>query len=138
MKHLSNKPLPETVGGAQLEVHLQALIESVGDAVVSVDREGRFVLWNPGAERLFGYTDEEALGETLDLIIPTDSRAAHWAGFQEAMRTNQTRLGSSVIRVPMLRKDQSRFPGALTVGIVRGAQGQIRQVGAIIREEETT
>ncbi|WP_417387354.1 PAS domain-containing protein [Gimesia sp.] len=114
---------------------LQSLINAVGDAIICVDREGMLVLWNPGAVRLFGFSAEEAIGASLDLIIPPESRKAHWEGFFAAMQQNHTRLGSSVIRVPMLRKNQSQFPGALTVGIVRGKDNRIERIGAIIREE---
>lgn len=114
---------------------LHSLVNAVGDAIISVDRDGILVLWNPGAERLFGFSSEEALGASLDLIIPPVSRKAHWEGFYAAMQQNQSRLGSSVIRVPMLRKNQSQFPGALTVGIVRGEDNRIERIGAIIREE---
>ncbi|WP_417388581.1 PAS domain-containing protein [Gimesia sp.] len=117
---------------------LHALIDAVGDAVICVDREGRFVLWNQGAVSLFGYSSDEVLGESLDLIIPPESRKAHWEGFNNAMQLNQTRLGSNLIHVPMLRKDQSRFPGALTVGVVKGKDDRIENIGAIIREESAS
>lgn len=135
MSYQSSEPLQEEVGIEQPHSGLQAHVDAVGDAIISVDRDGRFVLWNPGAERLFGFSADDVLGESLDLIIPSDSRKAHWDGFNEAMRTNQTRLGTNVIRVPMLRQDKSLFSGALAVGIVRGEGGRIEQIGAIIRDD---
>lgn len=123
------------MGTTQIPSGLRALINAFGNAIISVNRDGRFVVWYPGAERLFGYSPAEALGGLLDLIIPPESRKAHWKGFHEAMRLNRTRLGSNEIHVPMLRKDQSRFPGTLTIGVVKGKNGRIENIGAIIRED---
>ncbi|MEQ8853849.1 PAS domain-containing protein [Gimesia sp.] len=135
MSYQSSESLHKDPEATQFHSELHTLINAFGDAVISVDRDGRFVLWNPGAERLFGYTSTEALGESLDLIIPPQSRKAHWEGFYKAMRLNQTRLGSDLIHVPMLRKDQTQFPGALTVGVVRDENKRIVNIGAIIRED---
>lgn len=135
MSYPSSEGLAGSMQQGQLALDWHALIQAVGDAVICADRAGILIFWNPGAERLFGFSAEEAVGESLDLIIPSESRTAHWDAFYQAMRLNQTRLGTDVIRVPMLRKDQSRFKGALTVGIVRGEGDRIERIGAIIREE---
>ena len=58
-----------------------ALLNSSSDAVIATDREGRITFWNPGAERIFGFTACEASGQSLDLIIPENLRARHWAAF---------------------------------------------------------
>lgn len=135
MSYQSSEPLHGDMRATHIHSGLHTLINAFGDAIICVNRDGRFVLWNPGAERLFGYPSTEALGESLDLIIPPQSRKAHWEGFYKAMRLNQTRLGSDLIHVPMLRKDQTQFPGALTVGVVREENNRIVNIGAIIREE---
>ncbi|QDT92488.1 PAS domain-containing protein [Gimesia algae] len=135
MSYQSSEYLVENWNQEQLDLELSAPHQAVGDAVICVDRDGILVLWNPGAERLFGFSSQEAIGEPLDLIIPHAYRKPHWEGFHAAMRQNQTRLGTKVIRVPMLRKDKSQFRGALTVGIVRGENNRIERIGAMIREE---
>jgi len=59
----------------------QQLVDALGDAVIICDRDGVIRLWNAAAERLFGFTPAEALGSSLDLIIPERLRERHWAGF---------------------------------------------------------
>jgi PAS domain S-box-containing protein len=96
---------------------------------------GKLQLWNPGAKRLFGFSAQEAFGQSLDIIIPLEFRIAHWKGFHEVMRTGQTRLGTNVMRVPALHADGHQLRIAVTVGVVRNGNGVIEGIGAIIREE---
>ena len=70
-----------------------ALLKGASDAIVATDAEGRITLWNPGAVRLFGFSAEEAIGQSLDLIIPENLRARHWAGFRHTMATGTSRYG---------------------------------------------
>ena len=72
-----------------LEVLARALLDSAADGIIAADRDGMITLWNPGAERIFGYSADEAVGQSLDLIIPERQRPAHWQGFSEVMRTGQ-------------------------------------------------
>ena len=72
-------------------VDLQALVQAAGDAIIVADVEGLIVLWNTAAERLFGFTATEAVGRSLDLIIPERFRERHWTGYHAVMRTGQTR-----------------------------------------------
>ena len=75
----------------------QALLESSSDAIVATDREGRIVFWNPGARRIFGFSAEETLGQSLDLIIPENLRARHWEGFHQVMATGTSRYGDGQV-----------------------------------------
>lgn len=68
------------------------LLAQCADAIIYADREGRIQLWNAAAERLFGFAAKEALGQSLDLIVPERLRAPHWAGFERAMEQGKTRL----------------------------------------------
>ena len=61
------------------------IVERAQDAVIFSDREGLIRLWNSGAERKFGYLAEEALGRTLDIIIPEQLRERHWQGYRKVM-----------------------------------------------------
>jgi len=116
-------------------VDLELLVQAAGDAIIGADPEGKIVLWNPAAERVFGFAAPEALGQTLDLIIPERFRARHWGGYREVMRTGQTRYGAEVLRVPAHHKDGRPLSIAFTVALLSGADGQIEAIAAIVRDE---
>lgn len=97
---------------------LERLVESAGDAIVAADKEGRIVLWNAAAERIFGHAKSEALGASLDIIIPERLRERHWAGYREVMRTGKTRYGTELLRVPAVHKDGRRLSIAFTVTLL--------------------
>lgn len=113
----------------------ERIVRGAADAIVLAGPDGKIELWNPGAERLFGFTAAEARGQSLDLIIPAKYREQHWAGFHEVMRTGKTHYGDQVLRVPALRKDGSRFSVAFTVGLVQKIDGQVEGIFAIMRDD---
>ena len=119
----------------QPDVDLTALVAAAGDAIILADTAGTIRLWNPAAERIFGFSPSEVLGSSLDLIIPERLRARHWAGYREVMRTGQTRYGTDVLRVPAIRKDGMRISIAFTVALLRAPDGQVSGIAAIIRDE---
>jgi PAS domain S-box-containing protein len=114
---------------------LAALVHAAGDAIVVADPDGVIRHWNPAAERIFGFGATEALGQSLDLIIPERFRARHWGGYREVMRTGQTRYGVEVLRVPAVRKDGRRISIAFTVALLKDAGGQVTGIAAILRDE---
>ena len=114
---------------------LANLVAAIGDAVVVADPEGAITVWNPAAERIFGFTAAEALGQTLDLITPERHRRRHWDGYATSMRTGTTRYGAQTLRVPAIRKDGSQLSIAFTVGMVRDAADRVTGVVAVIRDE---
>ncbi len=116
-------------------MNLDALIGAAGDAIILADPEGTIRLWNPAAERIFGFSAGEVLGSSLDLIIPERLRARHWAGYREVMRTGQTRYGADVLRVPAIRKDGIRISIAFTVALLRTPDGQVSGIAAFVRDE---
>jgi len=80
-----------------------ALLSTASDAIIATDLDGIITFWNPGAIRIFGFTAEEALGRTLDLIIPENLRARHWAGYHRAMDTGKSHYGhGDLLSVPGL------------------------------------
>jgi PAS domain S-box-containing protein len=84
----------------------EAVLSARADAIVAADSDGVIRFWNPGAERIFGYTRDEAVGRSLNLIIPERLRQRHWEGYRKVMQTGQSRYGESdVLAVPALRKD---------------------------------
>lgn len=110
-------------------------MRAAGDAIVVADSEGLIRLWNPAATRIFGFSPEEAVGQSLDLIIPERFRARHWAGYREVMRTGQTRYGADVLRVPALHKDGRRVSVAFTVTLLTDPGGRVTGIAAIVRDE---
>src|SRR5258707_2753742 len=94
------------------------LVASIGDAVIASDAAGAITLWNAAAERMFGYTESEALGQSLDLIIPERLRKRHWDGYHRTMETAITRYGRDVLRVPAVDKQGRSLPIAFTVALL--------------------
>jgi PAS domain S-box-containing protein len=116
-------------------VDFHALVWAMGDAVIGADTDGAIVLWNPAAERMFGFTAEEALGGSLNLIIPERFRNRHWNGYQQVMRTGRTRYGSDVLRVPALHKDGRTLSIAFTVALLYTRENEVQTIVAIVRDE---
>lgn len=111
------------------------LVAAIGDAVIVSDAKGAIILWNAAAERMFGFTPAEALGRSLDLIIPERQRQRHWDGYEKTMHTGQTRYGHDVLRVPALHKDGHALSIAFTVALLRGADGEVNAIVAVVRDE---
>ena len=70
----------------------RTLVRETSDAIVYADAEGRISFWNKGAEQIFGFAASEAIGKTLDIIIPENLRKRHWDGYEETVRTGKTAL----------------------------------------------
>ena len=111
------------------------LIRAMGDAVIVADRDNRIAFWNPAATRIFGFTQEEAMGQPLDLIIPERQRARHNEGFAKTMATGITRYGTSLLRVPAMHKDGHRISIAFTVAMLKDDAGHVTGIAAVIRDE---
>ncbi len=116
----------------------ERIVGAAGDAIVLARADGTIQLWNLSAERLFGFTETEALGQSLDLIIPEKYRGRHWAGYHEVMRTGRTQYGDQVLRVPAMRKDGSRLSIAFTVGLLTEKDGHVDGILAIMRDDTET
>ncbi len=118
-----------------MKLDFEQLINAVGDAVIVTDREGLIRYWNPGATRIFGYAEEEALGHTLDLIIPERLRRRHDEGYAKSMETGTTRYGSSLLKVPAVDKAGRSLSIAFTVAMLHEDDGLVGGVAAVIRDE---
>ena len=116
-------------------IDLERLVQAAGDAIIAADPEGRIVSWNPAAERIFGFTAQEVLGQTLDLIIPERFRARHWDGYKQVMRTGQTKYGTEVLRVPARHKDGRPLSIGFTVALLSREDGDTEAIAAIVRDE---
>jgi PAS domain S-box-containing protein len=113
------------------------IVEAMPEGVVYADREGVIRLWNRAAEAIFGYRGEDALGRTLDLIIPERWRARHWEGYRTVMRTGATRYGREVLAVPASRSDGTRISIEFSIMLPRDRDGQVLGAVAIVRDVTT-
>lgn len=113
---------------------LKQIFEGSADAIIFADSGGAIRLWNRGAERIFGYTESEAIGSTLDLIVPERFRERHWEGYRRAMETGETQYGDRLLSVPGVRRDGSRVSLEFTVALVRSKEGKMEGVAAILRD----
>jgi PAS domain S-box-containing protein len=113
----------------------ERIVRDAPDAVIAADAAGRIVLWNAGAERLFGVPATQAQGQSLDLIIPEPFRARHWEGYRHVMQTGATKYGTQLLRVPALRGDGRRISVAFTVGLLKDQSGAVEGIFAILRDD---
>ena len=116
-------------------IDLSQLVECVGDAIIVVDAHEKIVMWNPAATRIFGYSEAEALGNTLDLIVPERQRHRHNEGCRKSMETGITRYGTSLLKVPALHQNGSMLSIAFTVGMLFDEHQKVSGIVAVIRDE---
>jgi PAS domain S-box-containing protein len=116
-------------------IDLAALVAAVGDAVMVCDAHGAITLWNPACERMFGHTEAEALGKSMDLIIPERLRKRHWEGYDKTMATGITKYGHDVLRVPAVDKHGNPLSIAFTVALLHTSDGKVSAIASIIRDE---
>jgi PAS domain S-box-containing protein len=112
----------------------RSIVEGAGDAVLFADRDGRIRYWNAGAASMFGWSAVEALGLSMDLIIPERQRARHWQGWEQVMKSGHTRYGHDILAVPATRKDGSPLSIEFTIQLVRDEAGAIVGASAIVRD----
>jgi PAS domain S-box-containing protein len=124
-----------TTSNRETLVDFEGLVEALGDAVVVSDGEGTIRLWNPAAERLFGFSSAQAIGKTLDLIVPEHFRERHWAGYKKTMTTGKTRYSHDVLRVPAVDKGGRLLSIAFTVGLLYDADRHVTGIAAVIRDD---
>ena len=110
------------------------IVEKSQDAIIFADRDGVIRLWNLGAEAIFGYQAQDAVGESLDLIVPENLCDRHWEGYRKVMATGETRYGTELLKVPALRKDGHRISIEFTIVLVHGSEGEVAGTAAIIRD----
>jgi PAS domain S-box-containing protein len=117
------------------EIDHAAVVNAIGDAVIVSDPRGRVVVWNASAERMFGWTAAEAIGQSMEMIIPERLRARHWEGYDKSMATGQTRYAHDVLRVPAVDKAGRAMSIAFTVFMLFGPDGKVSACGSVIRDE---
>ena len=116
-------------------VDLAQLVEVMGDAMIVADRAGKIILWNAAATRIFGFSEAEALGQSLTLITPERLQHRHNVSFDKSMETGTTRYGSTLLKVPANHKDGRTISIAFTVAMLFDDAHQVTGVAAVIRDE---
>jgi PAS domain S-box-containing protein len=112
------------------------IVEQVADALIYADREGRIVRWNHAAGQLFGYSAADALGNSLDLIIPTHLRAAHWAGYDLAIANGTTKLHGRPTLTRATHKDGRKLYVEMTFALVKDKDDQT--IGSVAMARDVT
>ena len=113
----------------------QIFVQESGDAILLCDAEGNIRFWNRAAERVFGYTESEAIGESLDIIIPERLRSRHWEGYRNTMRTGTSRYAAGdLLAVPAITKDGSPISINFSVVMLRDSDARVVAVGATIHD----
>jgi PAS domain S-box-containing protein len=114
---------------------LEAILETASDAIIATDARGLISFWNPGAVRIFGFTTDEAVGSSLDLIIPKNLRTRHWTGYNRVMATGESRYGrGDVLAVPALTKDGRRISVEFTIVLLHDELRRLVGAAAILRD----
>src|SRR3954470_7309377 len=113
----------------------KAVLSARSDAIIAADHDGIIRFWNPGAERIFGHASGQAIGRSLDLIIPERLRKRHWDGFRHTMETGQSRYGEGdLLSVPALRKDGATISVEFTIVPLKSEAGRMNGMVAILRD----
>ena len=110
------------------------ILEQAPDAILYADGEGIIRLWNQGAERIFGFSAQEAIGQSLDLIIPERHRQRHWDGYRQTMASGVTKYGTKLLAVPALCQGGGQLTTEFSIVMLKDGEGRPRGVAAIMRD----
>lgn len=119
----------------QAQLDFEQMFHALGDGVIVSDTAGKIMFWNAAATRIFGFAEDEAIGQSLDLIVPQRQRDRHWDGYYKTMATGQTRYGADLLRVPALHKEGKPLSIAFTVALLHGPGGEVSAIVALVRDE---
>lgn len=113
----------------------QAILTSASDAIIATDRSGIIRFWNPGAERIFRCPAADALGQSLDIIIPENLRGRHWQGWKHSISTGQSQYGAGMLlSVPAQTADGRSISIEFTILMMKDDEGAVDGVIAIVRD----
>ena len=113
----------------------ERFVRDAPDAIIYADEQGVIQFWNGSAERIFGFAEAEAIGKTLDIIIPESLRGRHWQRYTATMQSGNTRYGAGeILAVPAMRKDGRRISIEFTILPFRDDAGRMEGIAAILRD----
>jgi PAS domain S-box-containing protein len=112
----------------------ESIVEQSPIAVIVGDREGIVRLWNAGAQTMFGWSAGEAIGKSMDMIIPEKHRPRHWEGYDRVMGTGVTKYGRNLLAVPALTKDGRRISIEFNVVLLKDAEGRVLGIAATMQD----
>lgn len=119
----------------ELEHFADRLVAGMSEALIFADAEGVIRLWNHGATRIFGFEETEAIGRSLDIIIPESLRARHWEGYRTTMQSGQSRYADGqLLSVPAVRRDGTRISVEFTIVPFTDDAGRMIGIAAIMRD----
>ena len=110
------------------------ILDDVADALIYADSSGAIQRWNRASHLLFGYSAEEALGRSLELIIPEHLRAAHWKGFDAAITSGTMKLQGRPTLTRALHKSGRKLYIEMTFALVRDSNGEVKGSVAMARD----
>lgn len=110
------------------------IVTQAAEAILAADAGGTIRLWNHGAERIFGVAAADAIGKSLNLIIPENLRERHWQGWGKVMQSGESRYGEEMLRVPAIRGDGSRFSAEFSIVMLKDNAGHVIGVAALLRD----
>ena len=118
----------------RLDNYLRQAVDSAPDAVLIADCEGIIRYWNAGAERILGYSADEALGQSLDLFIPEKLRSRHWEGYHRVMASGETKYLTGLLSSPGIRKDGSQVSLEFSMVLLKDENGAMQGCASIMRD----
>lgn len=111
-----------------------AILRSMPEALIFCDLEGIIRVWNGGAEKVFGWSATEAVGQSLDLIIPERMRRAHWDGFNQAIERGGVKPGRTSMITRSLHKSLESIYVDMSFEMVKDEQGRMLGSLAVARD----
>ena len=105
------------------------VVEQAPDGIIFADREGVIQIWNSATAELFGYLPEEAVGRTLDIIIPEHLRPTHWEGFGKAVASGHTKHAPRATKTRATHKAGQKLYVSLAFAVVKDRDGKV--IGAV-------
>ena len=118
----------------EMDVLSKQILTLAPDAILFADERGIIRFWNQGAERIFGCTAADAIGQSLDLIIPEKLRKRHWDGYHKTMETGETRYGTELLAVPAMHQNGSRLSTEFSIVMLNDDDGKPIGIAAILRD----
>jgi PAS domain S-box-containing protein len=119
-----------------MPVSPQLLVDQSPDAIIFAGTDGLIATWNPAAERIFGHAADAALGQSLDMIIPEQFRAAHWKGYDAALESKATKYAGKALATRAVRADGATIYVELSFAVIQDESGTV--LGALAHARDIT